>query len=1346
MQLKCKINNNIYEVNLVQGVPFSDEYTEVLDSSTIILDQIPEIKNIKPYDDVYIFEGEFDGFDDNGKVVGKCSFYKHFLVDQYQKEHLNFNDDTLYKYTIQLFSETKGLETIQLPNISITQPLNIDKKISIYKYLQQYIDMYSPKIKVAKNDKEWEYKNKYKLSSDVVDIMFETDTKMYDVFGKSYSPDFSLNNPNLKDVLSKLMLVKDRIPYVYNNVIYALDITKRREKPFDFSSGEFGFVTSSQTSQNYCDNLKRTYMNALGQPNTCKSIEYIGFRNSDTPLMKISDLRIETRFPIYKINKVYMCYYKIGSITNLSGAFTDEYRTFLCKQDITSLVKMNSERNLLSQDWDDFTNEKPNNIEELSKYKLATVGYDIGSNYITGWGTQYTYPRGWWDTTATYIENIFKFVDLATPYGIYDYDYVSNNITGKERLFYSENGSLNCVVSPYSNDSLKLKSFFFIVEYDGFYNGTVITTKDGAESDITINDNQSNSLALLEEDGLAQKEKINRFGNANFIITARYKNINDLQDLGTVYKDDIIIYHREYTIFANYILCTYYGMKDYVLKNYFTSVYAKHRPYNLMSYGESVYRSENKKVFLLLSKNAQYFENENISLNFKNFNDGHVNKIFSCFKENEHPTVIDNFIQNDNINSGYLIFYQKDGTEEKFSTDINTFVSGNSMCFNLKMYDNVSMGLYIKKSEPFESDDYEKRDEQNNVIDYLNWIIKPEETYSGSLQDWYMNVDDVETGFAKKIGFYVEHVDQSENILDEVISNTDKQELKKSIVNIYKDKIFKIPFLPSPKQKSNNIGNVYEINKDNKELIDMTFQLEPIVQDENIMFSPWFMKLSDLQGIYNKFSTTFEVKNSRYNSGVFQVAESTLENTGASVVSLATTLLINLIIDKKFQDEIKDDKKINTIFEFGGNKFPDDFEGYVASYKFKCKKIEKVEKNELGEIEKIEISGTQIITRKKGFWGPLVDYSKETIITFTNMKNDEVYGDRVPEDKIYLCNCYFKPFEAGGIISYDSYYNNEITYDNDIRDLSTDSVTNFKYFKSTLDTNFPLFNESNSNIKPFYIGTDLSLTKTYKKNMYIVISDEKLKKTLVYDELKENEINLTDKDIKDIFSIENNGDISYIKVNLENVDESKKSIQYWFFDEKSNSYKFVFGVNLKLNDFDKKEIKIYISQLSTMNKKVYNQNHQLIGEMKNSYTTEEFSSIRKSFYLQSLIEEENERIETWFGREILDCLKQYPYHTLREENGITCTFKIEETNGIKTYTNNYFFVLENDILYLVTDDENALIKKFVFTYVDDYDVIAYTDISNLLANSIYIKEMTWSQNEIYFSTHLIFGKQYYTKY
>ena len=53
MNLKATINNKEY--NLVNGVTFSEEYNETLDSGSIIIVGVPKDNDLRPFDDVFIY-------------------------------------------------------------------------------------------------------------------------------------------------------------------------------------------------------------------------------------------------------------------------------------------------------------------------------------------------------------------------------------------------------------------------------------------------------------------------------------------------------------------------------------------------------------------------------------------------------------------------------------------------------------------------------------------------------------------------------------------------------------------------------------------------------------------------------------------------------------------------------------------------------------------------------------------------------------------------------------------------------------------------------------------------------------------------------------------------------------------------------------------------------------------------------------------------------------------------------------------------------------------------------------------------------------------------------------------
>lgn len=1367
MKLKCKINGKEYDA--VQGIPFSDEYNETLDSASIIISQVEKIDNIYPYDDVFFYDNEFNGYgrqrkeykdaislieeqegdfwfslnipdelmkilferkqyfeykirivfiqgdevdsvskycdcfithknnnyyfeipnidfkekivkspdDENFWVLSTLSgnsiriqdynkviveefyvivsynvnnnkFYKHLLIDDINREMIRLEDKTLYQYNILLCSETKRLETIPLPNFSITQPLEIDLKKSVYNYIVDIVDMYSPIYKIIDNEEfgTWKYEKKYIV-----------DSSLKEIFGDVYSPDFTLNNPNLRDVLSQLMIVKDMIPYVEDDVIKAMDITERKG---EFNTKGVNFIKSNLTSNNFCTSLKRTYSDALSEQKSCRLTEYLSFRNSDNALLTIDNMRLETTYPIYKINKMYMCYYKKFIIKTPDQP--DEVKAFLCKQDITKLVKLSSERNVLSEDWSKFNSINVKKVEDLSKFKIGTIGYDIGNKYIDGWGTKYTsyFLFNWFPSVNTYAQKILYFMDKFYPYGIYNYSFLRDNsrISAEQEIEMIPY-LMNSMVSPLPTKTTStetteptlnpasLKSLVFEVEYESFYNGTIYHSKDNLNrDDIVVNDNSSSSLTLLEQDGIMQKEKINRFGNEVFQFNARYEDISDLQELGSVYnskdgKDtDIIIYSREYAIQDNVINCRYLGAKDYVLKNYFTSVYAKHRPYNLMSYDESVYRSENKKVYLLLDLDKKVIEENKNVLVFKNFGEEYVAeaitkssnsiwKLLSFLKQTLVNQKMD-FLNYDKINYG---FYEIKG--KKYVSDVNVFTSADSLCFNLKMYDNVSAGVYIdtKNLEPFES-----------FGDFVTVV----DDVKGSLQEWYLTVDNEKTGFIEKMSFYVGHIDKLRLIPDGIISDinviADKSEkklntLKKEITEngneivvvetgvdvlgdktIYKN-VFDLPKIDVDyNDMTNIIGNEYLLKKDNKELIDMTFQIEPITNSDKILFSPWLMKLSDLNGNYNKFFSPVSVSDDN-NSGedekaLVSIPMKTIEgfrtyNPGEYDSKNAPIMILSIKKNElnvedsvdgfSLEKSLMDNNFVKTSVNFLFDKFYAETNRYNANT-YTIRKL-KYDFNRIVGYDKengtIELEGTQFMTYYDYKWYDLFEWAKKkefsSSVTMKFKKIDSIMDRPMMkplEDEVWF---------AFDTVSEDVYIPNrkdnyKIEYE----------CSNGKYLYTDR-----LLDESNAEIvNTYFLGTS---DFTYYRNMFITTSNEPMKKHHVYNQYKNlEEIGLSEDNtgplVSDVFYFSDDDVLTVDLYQFERDKENVKSIQLWYRDE-GGALNFVFGVNVDENDFYKRRLDIHVSLITKKDMRVFDELHNEIGQVKNVANSEDYTDL-----------------------------------------------------------------------------------------------------------------------------------------
>lgn len=882
MNLKCMINGKVSGVflpstpdnnRLIQGNTIAEEYSETLDSGAIILSDSPKINNLDPYDDVFIWDCDFlpnfDGItkttDANGCIVADYSifedtnhnkkFYKHFLVDRYTEERNLLNQDN-YTYKIELFSETKGMETVVLPNIIITQPLDADKRLSTFTYMMQFLELYSPKIKV-KVGNTWEYRQKYGLSPE-----------MYNLFRNHYCQQFSLNSPTLRELFTKLMVSKDCIPVVKDNVIYPL-MLGQTTGDFNISNYRKSFIVVNKSSDGYVTQFRTNYNNALTAGPTCHRVEHLGLRNSDEAIMTINNMRLETGFPIYKLNKVYVCYYKkCAPLYNSEGhQAVRNWHYFLCRQDITDFCVLSNERQALYKDARIASNQDLS-LAEMKDCYYYTLAYSIGSNLITGFGEMFSYLSSdglsTWDSNECIIRNLVNRLDKMFPYGVdgkadlaqklqqylidnqgtepywtTQMDDVYVDTTAKFKGFkaglnednWVPDGTVPSIFLDYKEgdpaklqgDSIVIKGLTFEIDYEGFYNGAIVTNKETYKKQIMKVDNQSDSMPILDVDGIAKERKIEKMSNKMYTITARYTNWDDVQNIGTILKiggeeenqddiEEIIIYHRDISLYDNCIDVVYYGQESFVLKNFYTSVFAKQRLYNVLDYGNSITRAENIKDIILFSRNRQYSIPQNI-ITHTPINYFNLKNYLSCLCEED-----DNLSFEYPIDTATMRFYDVLNNQEVMSAnyfaDINTFITGNSMCVNTKMFDNITMGTYVDVSHL-------------SGKFWLNgnaWVNGNKNTnYAGSTQKLCSVHNDRQTGRSE----YIELTFLcAENVQSEIYRNTT------DVANWQAKRLE----LPSYFQINNIIALASirrKLYKDVNETMDITFQTQLLVDKKN---------------------------------------------------------------------------------------------------------------------------------------------------------------------------------------------------------------------------------------------------------------------------------------------------------------------------------------------------------------------------------------------------------------------------------------------------------------------------------------------------------------------------------
>lgn len=1217
MNLTVRIHDKEYTKEIAQGVTFSEEYNETLDSGSVRICHVEQIDNLRPYDDVYIYESCPEDYEDPDNYFndyiglwrksvklsdggeGELPFYRHLLVDNFTEEIVNL-EEGIFSYSIELFSETKGLEMVQVPNISVTQPLNVEKKIDIYEYLNRFVNLYSPKYKTldrsTSGTKKWKYAKKYSVAPELKEI-----------FGGVYSQDFSLSNPTLRDVLSTLMITKDMIPYVKDNVIYAKAISERVGNPYvidtEKKESRINMVVGQMSSADYCDGVRRQYSNALSQSGTCHFVEHLGFRNKNNAIMTLSNMQLETTHPLYKVDEFLMCYYKKCIVAFKDTSKSSKTMWFLCKQDITPLIKLNSEWELLSQDW---KKQAPTSINDLAQYKLSTVTYNLGGNAIIGWGTRYNKYRDGlltaYDIEKTYIENLFTFVDNIYKFGIStenelkDY-YISNierTLTRDDILSIipqsandmtestSPQNILSHVYQPTEElDSiLKFKTFFFEIKYEGFYNGALIHSRDKGNDNFFQNDNQSAALTLLEKDGFSQKEKLNRFANKTVTMKGRLDgenygvgNLLKLGQTGAIGNDDdVIIYRREYSIFDNYILVSYAGINDYVLKNFYTSVYARYRTNQLMSYGESTTRAETRKVMLLLSKDKKFKDEEDTFLKIENNGEDVTNKVlFSAFEGNQ---------TNETINNAIITAPNYNSTDDfcrNYYVDLQTFTSGNSLCFNVSMSDNASGGNYIS----------------NWVSPYqvlMNQPADDSEYYVGSTQKWLKIVDDEETGAIDTIGFRISHAPKKEKLL---VEGGDDSPYLSALYN-YNASLPKAPIdreiypmnILLEEKKNNIILQQENLFKDNKEMIDMTIQIEPIsIDKKSIFFGESLMKLSNLCAYH------------KYNTDVQEIADKNIEY----------------------------DDNLGLVF-------------YYDNFNWELRIIAANDAEFDTQSEKKEAARQAVAD----FVKRLTNTYHTSSINFDLKIYLEEYLVGDDPTTVYVFNA--------NRISYEETGNKNRPYiitlhgDGQVDDIKFDKLKfelfySNEYYKCKISKELIDPAESSG---PFYgkafVQKEGDEILTYHRNMFVDISNSLIDystTTKIIPYVSQPEFINNPLLPENIFKITGGVDSS-IRIELKDEDgnyisgisETTKSISFWYFDfdlayskkyqstqyaynyePQKSGYQFVFGVNLTKEDHSRGYVDIYITKITHRDERVFDSVGREVGKIKNCVTIDENGEI-----------------------------------------------------------------------------------------------------------------------------------------
>lgn len=269
--------SKVYKI--AEGATFTSVMGEELDSGSIILPQVlyeDRLVNLTPYSYVRV----------NGVL---------YLVDDFVETEIDLKNH-IYSYTIDLMSETKLLEKIQLPNKTFTHSLTKGSK-TLTQAIRDLIYCYVPYVKVEKKTAyNWQYEQLFVLDeSDVPSIFTKTKVK-----------DMSMSKPTLRQAITSISTQVGYLPYLKER---KLKFLKLGDNGVEFNKVSLLSVSRSMASDSFLTSLQCINDNLLDQEHVARS-EIIGFRDRDNAILKQKEnCFITTDLPIYEVKKLTCGFY-----------------------------------------------------------------------------------------------------------------------------------------------------------------------------------------------------------------------------------------------------------------------------------------------------------------------------------------------------------------------------------------------------------------------------------------------------------------------------------------------------------------------------------------------------------------------------------------------------------------------------------------------------------------------------------------------------------------------------------------------------------------------------------------------------------------------------------------------------------------------------------------------------------------------------------------------------------------------------------------------------------------------------------------------------------------------------
>lgn len=717
MAYKIKIDNVVYDLR--DEFTIKDELNETLDSAIVVFNTYGTEAGFESFDTAQIY-------DDENKIE-----VKYFLVDSYDDEIHSFGssfetDD--HTYTVTLFSETKELERITLPNYTTTQAKDLHR--TVWWQISRVCSLYVPRIKVYDpenaNGKHYKYVRKFTL-----------DPALKTRFNSIECPELQWNNSTLREVLNDLVSVDDCIIVVKQGIISFYDL-HQGGNPIDVTKLSSSKKTIS--SQDYAGELTIDMQNAIGHNTTivCKNISL----RAPEGELSLTDENgvIPTMQPIYEVKKLRVRFP------------TTEYRTYADPihrygwEVITDRVLEKEEFDLLSNvavgttAYNNLPEYTDQNGITVKKHKVNFLYYERGKKNIYNFCTKY--GESFWSNPSSKT----SFADEA--------------MLAIAALHPSAENPVNEMGGGGRNLSA------FDIEYESMTEHSLKVGKylPSKHPENRVFDNQSNSYVDLDHQSIFEYAKVNRLGHKIRTIKGSYALESEIPQLGD-YIGEEILFSREITYKDNIFNFKGLLMPNYVLKNFFTGVKAKKRSWQIAKNEDALVRHDVYKMYVEASfkkktDEMNYEDADGIKAIEPTSNRNIVAMFIPCGVNIESPyqTWGNCFVQTKKSTTYYP------NADDGIFVDSETSVEGYSICVNFGFWDNHISANYIKKegNERIQNfyrytNSYGECDETILFMHYVSVTNSSGSSKSGEVdENYYASLQD--TSFIRpRIGMYNEN-------------------------------------------------------------------------------------------------------------------------------------------------------------------------------------------------------------------------------------------------------------------------------------------------------------------------------------------------------------------------------------------------------------------------------------------------------------------------------------------------------------------------------------------------------------------------------------------------------------